>query len=79
MRAIKLRAVKEDRKLKDVIADLLRKGLARAAVKPGTPQKRVKLPLIRCVHNAHPNHEMTPERVSDLLLEGEGRARSDTV
>ena len=71
MRAVKLRAVRENRKLKDAIADLLRKGLSRAAVKPSAARKRVKLPLIRCAHKAHPHQEMTPERVAEVLLENE--------
>ncbi len=73
MRAIKLRAVKANMKLKDAIADLLRKGLSRAAVKPST-RKRVKLPLVRCAHAARPDEEMTPERVAEILLADEARS-----
>ena len=73
MRAIKLRAVKANMKLKDAIADLLRKGLSRAAVKSST-RKRVKLPLVRCAHGARPDEEMTPERVAEILLADEARS-----
>lgn len=74
MRAVKIRAVKENRKLKDAVADLLRRGLSR---KPGTPttvRKRVRLPLVQCAHEARPGEEMTPERVAAILLEEEAEA-----
>lgn len=74
MRAIKLRAVHEDRKLKDLIADLLRRGLADADVK--TTGRRVQVPLIRCAHPASPETEMTPERVAQVLLAEEADAAS---
>ncbi|GMR22049.1 MAG: antitoxin VapB41 [Acidobacteriota bacterium] len=69
MRAIKIRAVEEDRKLKDEIADLLRRGLNQELIKPTTVRNRVKLPIIPCAHEARPDEEMTPERVAELLLE----------
>ncbi|MEX0782810.1 MAG: antitoxin [Dehalococcoidia bacterium] len=69
MRSIKVKAAREDRKLKDVVADLLRRGMERDAA----PRKghRVKLPLIRGGHPAAPGEEMTPERVADILLQQE--------
>jgi hypothetical protein len=70
MRAVKLRAVEENRKLKELIADLLRRGLAQ---EPGRPaiRRRVRLPLIECAHAARPEEEMTPERVAEVLLDEE--------
>jgi hypothetical protein len=73
MRAIKIRAVKENLKLKDAIADLLRKGLARAAQKRTGVRQRVKFPLVRCAHEARPAEEITPERAAEILLAGDGR------
>jgi plasmid stability protein len=69
MRAVKIRAVEENRKLKDTIAELLRRGLARG---PGAPvvHQRVQLPLVQCTHETRPGEEMTPERVAELLLLG---------
>ena len=64
MRAIKIRAVEENRKLKDAIADLLRRGLSQEASAPAVVRKLVKLPLVRCAHEARLAEEMTPERVS---------------
>jgi hypothetical protein len=69
IRAIKLRAVRENRKLKDLIADLLRRGLA--AERPPAPGHRVQLPLIHCAHIAGCDEEMIPERVADALIEEE--------
>jgi plasmid stability protein len=68
MRAVKIRAAEENRRLKDLIADLLRRGLDQ---KPGSPaeiRRRVKLPLVEYAHEARPCEEMTPERVADALL-----------
>lgn len=74
MRAIKIRAVKENRKLKDAIAYLLKRGLAREPGVPAKVRKRVKLPLVRCIHQASPGEEMTAERAAKVLLEEEAKA-----
>ncbi len=74
MRAIKVRAVKENRRLKDAIADLLRRGMARGPGVPTSVRRRVKLPLVRCAHEARSGEEMTPERVAEALLEEEAKA-----
>jgi plasmid stability protein len=68
MRSIKIRAVREDRKLKDVIAELLRRGLAaeeNRAMK--NEERRISLPLIHTGRAISPEHEATPERIADLL------------
>lgn len=74
MRAIKIRAVKENRKLKDAIALLLRRGMAAGPSAPAKVRRRVKLPLVRCAHEASSGEEMTPERVAEALLEEEAKA-----
>lgn len=71
MREIKIRAVRENRKLKDAIADLLRRGLAQEVTRKPRLRRRVKLPLVLCSHAARPGEEMTPERVARVLLEEE--------
>jgi hypothetical protein len=78
LRDVKLRAIHEGRKLKDVVADLLRKGLDAAspiAVTGAhsylTRDERSGLPLIQCRHPAAPNERLTPARVADILLEQE--------
>ena len=76
VKQVKLRALHEGRKLKDAVADLLRKGLA-AATEPElhapviTRDKEPGLPLIVCKHKASPQEEMTPERVAQILLDQE--------
>ena len=72
---IKIRAVREKRKLKEAIADLLRRGLAGDVPLPVAPPRRVRLPLVRCAHEARPEEEMTPERVAKVLLEEESETR----
>jgi hypothetical protein len=71
MRAVKLRAVEENRKLTDTIADLLRRGLAQEPSAAPTVRNRVQLPLVRGAHPARPDEEMTPERIAQILLDQE--------
>ena len=83
MREIEVRAAREDRKLKDLVSDLLRKGLA-ALERGANGQKsyRVKLSLIQSSHPAAPGEELTPERIHEILLEQEVKltgAKSDCL
>ena len=71
MREIKVRAAREDRKLKDLIADLLRQGLAGGAERAPARRHRVKLPLIHSTHRASSGEEMTPDRVAEVLAQEE--------
>ena len=73
MREIKVRAAREDRKLKDLIAELLRKGMAEERAGATTVRHRVQLPIFQGGHPAKPDEEMTPERVAELLLDQEVR------
>ena len=73
MRGIKIRAAEENRKLKDTIADLLRRSLAQPSAASPPARRRVRIPLIQCAHEARPGEEMTPERVAEVLIEEEGR------
>jgi plasmid stability protein len=74
VRAVKLRAVREDRKLKDMVAELLRRGLAADTDLAAAPGHRVPLPLIRGGHPAAAGEELTPERVADILLQDDVRS-----
>lgn len=76
MRMVKMRAVEEDRKLKDMVADLLRRGLAQEPGSPVEVRRRVRLPLVECAHPAAAGEEMTPERVAQILLDEETRRDS---
>lgn len=71
MRAVKIRAVNEDRRLKDVMEDLIRAGLAKGPRPEGAAGRKVALPLVECAHPAHPEEEMTPERVAEVLVRDE--------
>ncbi|HAW09598.1 MAG: antitoxin [Candidatus Dormibacteria bacterium] len=72
MRAVRIRAVNEGHRLKDVIADLIRRGLAGEPGATGAGPRRVQLPLVICAHPARPGEELTPERVAQLLVAEEG-------
>jgi hypothetical protein len=74
MRTIKVRAAREDRKLKDLIAQLLRQSLAMDAHQTEAPRRRVELPLVHCAHGADPDREMSPDQVSEILLAEEARS-----
>jgi hypothetical protein len=54
--------------------DLLRRGLSQPAATRRTTRRRVRLPLVRCAHEAQPGKEMTPQRVAEVLTaeQGEG-------
>jgi len=79
MREIKIRAVNEDRKLKDAIAELLRRGLSQKTAEPGTVRHRVQLPLVQCSQEARPGEEMTPDRVAEVLLQEESETPRGSV
>ena len=66
LRELKLRAVQEDRRLKDVVEEALRRYLDRRPA-PTTGDHRVSLPLVHC-EPADPALEVTPERAAALLL-----------
>jgi|GEM_PF-384675 len=75
VKQVKLRALHDGRKLKDAVADLLRKGLAVPADSPVRSQasnvitdRKTGLPLIKCRHGASAGKDLTPERVADILL-----------
>jgi plasmid stability protein len=68
VRAIKIRAAQENRKLKETVADLLRRGLAQPRGTPDDAPHRVALPLVECAHPAAPDEELTPERVAKVLI-----------
>ena len=73
VRQVKIRAVRQGRKLKEAVADLLRKGLAaddeaEAELPVIAKDKKTGLPVIVCNQAAAPEDEMTPERVADILL-----------
>lgn len=75
VREIKLRAVNEGGKLKDTIADLLRKGLRERPAKNNVKPSRVKLPLVHCRRAA----VLTPDQVAAALLKQETEWHHDAA
>ncbi len=70
VREIKIRAAKQDRRLKDVMADLLRRGLSQEVEPQERTRRRVRLPLVRTTRAARPE-DMAPERLDAILLDQE--------
>ena len=79
MRAVKLRAVEEDRTLTETITELLRIGLAQEQGESSRRGHRVQLPLVKCTRMAKPGEELTPERVAEILLEEEAGWQRDLM
>ena len=76
MRGMKIRAATQGRKLKDVVAEVLKRGLA-DPVKPAKPRIEIQangLPVIRCGKDA-PASRMTTEEL--LALEQATLLRED--
>lgn len=71
MRTVRIRAAEENLKLKEVVANLLRLGLTVASPEKRMVRNRVQFPLVECAHPAKPGDELTPERVADILADGE--------
>lgn len=71
LREIKIRAARSGRSMKDVMDELLRRGLHATASEHSTDPVRVEVPLVECRHQAAVEDELTPERVAALLLAGD--------
>ncbi|HEX6511347.1 MAG TPA: antitoxin [Chloroflexota bacterium] len=71
MRALKIRAASDNRRLKDVVTEVIKRGLTESRPPTDSGSRRVALPLVECAHAARPGEEMTPERVAETLLEQE--------
>lgn len=67
-RTVKVTAAREGRSVKDVMVELLRRGLAGREAAEGEVQHRVKLPLVHGLRTPPPEEQLTPERVAELLL-----------
>ncbi|HEY2833738.1 MAG TPA: hypothetical protein VGJ14_15010 [Sporichthyaceae bacterium] len=73
VRRLKIKAAEDNRRLKDLVADLLHRALDEDRG-PGPAPARVRLPLIHAAHPADSDHELTPERVAALLAAEEATA-----
>ena len=81
VRAVKLRARREGRKLKDMAADLLQRGLATPGIKPSPRTSKPPidimpngLPVVRCSADAPAQHMST---AALLALEQESLHKED--
>ena len=72
MRAVKIHAARHDRTLKDLISELIRRGLAEPASGESRKLKvrRRPLPVIKCKHAAK-GGDPSPEEISQILLDQE--------
>lgn len=70
MRTIKLKAAREDRSIKDVTTELLRRGLAATAGSPA--RRRTAFPLIACP--AGPDGGLDPSEIAEILLDADANA-----
>jgi hypothetical protein len=66
MREIKVKAAREDRKLRDLVPELLRKGLA--SERPSKRRHHVNFPLIKGTRTPS-REEVSPERMAQILLD----------
>lgn len=81
VKALKLHALDQRRKLGESVVHLLRlgstsdEGIGRPSGKPSNPalrnNHRVQLPLIHCRHSPAPDLQATPHQVANLLLQQE--------
>lgn len=77
MRDVKLRAVHEGRKLKDLMAELLQRGLEAPEIfrEPAssyiTTDEKTGLPIIVGGRTPPPEEQLTPDQIKDILLEQE--------
>lgn len=69
MRSVKIKAVEENKKLKEMVSELLRLGLD--ASEGADHGRRMQFPIIEGGRTAEPDQEMTPERVAEILLDQE--------
>ena len=75
MRAVKIRAVHENRKLKEMVAQLLEVGLASESPPP-VERRRVKFPLIDCGETKI-GRDLTPEELAEVLNDEEAKWHLD--
>jgi plasmid stability protein len=69
VREMKFRAVREGRKLRDVAAEVFRRGLAAPVPEPGV-RHRVNLPIIPAPSGSKP-FDLSGERLLELEMEAE--------
>lgn len=78
MREVKVLAAQSDRKLKDLLAELIRNGMVRNKKTATTPVlNRVSLPLVDC---GKPGEiDLSPEQIDQVLLSQETNSQNEPV
>ena len=78
MREVKILAAQSDRKLKDLLAELLRNGMAKSKKTSSAPiQNRISLPLVDC---GEPGAiDLSSEQVDQALLEQENASANESM
>jgi hypothetical protein len=66
VRALRIKAAEENRRLRDVVAEVLRRGLAAPARDEERPPHRVTLPLVHSSRPAPEGQALTAERVAEI-------------
>jgi hypothetical protein len=70
VREMKIRAATEGRKLRDVAADIIEKGLAAPVAATENKEHRVKLPFFEGTSSPK-SEELTPDKIHEILLNQE--------
>ena len=71
VREVKIRAVREGRKMKELVAELLERSLRDPRPLASRGVRRAALPVIACAHAPREGRDLTPERVAAILVEQE--------
>ena len=78
MREVKVLAAQNDRKLKDLLAELLRNGMAKSKKTSSAPiRNRISLPLVDC---GKPGAiDLSSEQIDQALLEQENASANESM
>jgi hypothetical protein len=69
VREMELQAAREGRKLNDFAEQIFRRAFVTTSSPSEAPHRKARLPLIECRHAPMHEAEVSPERMSSLLLE----------
>ena len=71
VRAMKIRAATEGRKLREVAAEVIQKGLSPPVTNTGSAGTRVKLPFFEGSTPVKSEEQLTPQKIHEILLNQE--------
>lgn len=70
VREMKMKAAREGRKLREVAAEVVQRGLLGSSANQVSKENRVLFPLVEC-QSANPDEELSPSRVAEILTDQE--------